>query len=330
MPQRQRYPFPRNHGHRAPVRNFVSTGQAYESGSQRPRWRGWNAPEQSANSGLLYELRTIRNRSRRAVANDGYGKGTIDRLVTNIIGTGVKPLSQAEDEPLRKQIHKTFERWTDESDADGVLDFYGQQGLSVREWMEAGECFIRRRPRLPADGLSVPLQLQIIEPEQLALDYDTIAVTGNRIRGGVEFDAIGRRVAYYFYPERPDIEFFSSGIYRRVTADNIIPMYDVLRAGQIRGVPVLTAALVRMWELEKFDDATLLRQQIGNMFAGFVSGAASTLETLIRSPACRSMTKRTTRSRLFRSTRRRCMNWRLVRRSRSRTRRRRRKHIPTS
>jgi capsid protein len=43
--------------------------------------------------------------------------------------------------------------------------------------------------------------------------------------------------------------------------------------------PVLTAALVRMWELDKFDDATLLRQQIGNLFAGFVSGAASTMDS---------------------------------------------------
>jgi lambda family phage portal protein len=275
MAERQRYPFRRTHGHRVgAVKNFVNTGQAFDAGSQRPRTKGWSAPESTANSALLYELRTIRNRSRRAVANDGYAKGTIDRLVTNIIGTGVKPLSQAKTPELQKAIHALFDRWTDESDADGLLDFYGQQALAVREWLDAGECYIRRRPRLPQDKLSVPLQLQIIEPEQLAIEYDTIAANGNRIRGGVEFDGLGRRVAYYFYPERPDLEFFNnSAFYHRVAADNIIPMFDPLRAGQIRGIPVLTAALVRFYELDKFDDATLLRQQIGNLFAGFVTGS---------------------------------------------------------
>jgi lambda family phage portal protein len=274
MAERQHYPFRRTHGQRATkVSNFVDTGQSFEAGSQRPRTKGWTPPQTTANSALLYELRTIRNRSRRAVANDGYAKGTVDRLVTNIVGTGIKPLSQARNPEFRKLIHALFERWTDESDADGLMDFYGQQALAVREWLEAGECFVRRRPRLPQDKMSVPLQLQIIEPEQLAIEYDTIAANGNRIRGGVEFDAIGRRVAYYFYPERPDLEFFNNAIYHRVSADNIIPMFDPLRAGQIRGVPGLTAALVRFWELEKFDDATLLRQQVGNLFAGFVKGA---------------------------------------------------------
>ncbi len=273
MRERQRYPFPRVHGRSdRVVRNFVDTGQAYDSGSNRPRTRGWTPPQNTANSALLYELPLIRNRSRRAVANDGYAKGTIDRLVTNIIGTGIKPLSQAMDPEFRKQVHALFNRWTDESDADGLLYFYGQQALAVREWMDAGEVFIRRRPRLPQDKLSVPLQLQIIEPEQLALTYDTLAANGNRIRGGIEFDAIGRRVAYYFYPERPDLDFYNSAVYRRVQASDIIPMFDPLRAGQIRGVPALTPALVRFWELDKFDDATLLRQQIANLFAGFVHG----------------------------------------------------------
>jgi capsid protein len=31
------------------------------------------------------------------------------------------------------------------SDADGVLNFYGQQTLRVRSWLDGGEVFIRRR-----------------------------------------------------------------------------------------------------------------------------------------------------------------------------------------
>jgi capsid protein len=177
----------------------------------------------------------------------------------------------------------------------------------------------------------VPLQLQIIEPEQLAIEYDTIAANGNRIRGGVEFDAIGRRVAYYFYPERPDLEFFNNNaFYHRVTADNIIPMFDPLRAGQIRGVPVLTAALVRFWELEKFDDATLLRQQIGNLFAGFVKGNPTQSMDAHPLTGLPVGDKTMTRSLSSRSSLPRCRNSDRAKRLSSLIRRRQRKRTRTS
>ncbi len=68
----------------------------------------------------------------------------------------------------------------------------------------AGEVFIRFRPRRPEDGLSVPLQPQLIESEQLPLSYGAVtAENGNEIRHGIEFNAIGRRVAYHFLKRRP-------------------------------------------------------------------------------------------------------------------------------
>lgn len=254
------------------VLNVIEPRQVspYEAAGHTRRTLDWNPPEQTANSGLIYGLSVQRSRSRHAARNDGYAKGTIDRLVTNIVGTGIKPLSQAPDPNVRAQIHELFERWTDESDADGLLDFYGLQSLVAREWLEGGECFIRRRPRLASDGLSVPLQLQVIEPEQLPTLYNTNLSNGNRVRGGIEFDPIGRRVAYWFYAERPDLDILNVGVWRRVPADQIAHVFDPLRAGQNRGVPLLSPALLRFLSIDKIDDATITREYIANLFAGFV------------------------------------------------------------
>lgn len=231
---------------------------------------GWRAPTASPNQALLANLATLRDRSRAAVRNDGYAKGVIDKLVTNIIGTGISPLSQASDFAFRKQVQTLWLRWTDESDADGVLDWYGQQRLAVRSWLESGEVFIRFRPRLPSDGLSVPLQLQVIEPELCPHTYTT-TLNGARIRAGIEFDAIGRRVAYWFHPSRPDLDDFIPSQLRRVPAESVIHLFDPLRPGQLRGGPHLTPALITLYELDKFDDATLLKQQLANLFVGFVT-----------------------------------------------------------
>jgi capsid protein len=165
---------------------------AYEAGSQSRRAFGWQAPSASPNVAVLSTLASLRDRSRTATRNNGYAKGAIDKLVTNIIGTGIKPMSQAVDKSLRKQIDALWLKWTDESDADGLLDFYGQQAQAVRGFLEAGDEYIRLRARLPQDGLTVPLQLQVLEPELCPYTYNLVLGT-NRVRAGIEFDQIGRR-----------------------------------------------------------------------------------------------------------------------------------------
>lgn len=248
-----------------------SPGALYQGGSQARRLLGWRAPTTSANQAIQSNIVTLRDRSRAATRNDGYAKSVIDKLVSNLIGTGIKPLSQVSDAGLRDQIHALFLRWTDESDADGILDFYGQQAQAVRGWKEAGECFVRLRPRLASDGLSVPLQLQIVEPELCPVHHNTTLANGNRVRMGIELNAVGRRLAYWFHPSRPtEFEDFDSSQLVRVPASAIIHLYDPLRAGQLRGVPTLTPALIRLFELDKFDDATLLRQQLQNMVVWFL------------------------------------------------------------
>lgn len=250
----------------------------YEAGSISRRTMGWHAPTMSPNAAVLGSLYTLRDRSRQAVRNDGFAKAAIDKLVSNEVGTGLKPLSKAIDAQFRRDVMALFEAWTDESDADGRLDFYGQQSQAVRAWHEGGEVFVRLRPRLPSDGLSVPLQIQVLEPELCPHDYN-VGTSTKRIRAGTEFDAVGRPIAYYFHPSRPELDDWDANQLRRVPAELVIHMFDPTRPGQIRGVPELTQSLVRFHELDKFDDATLLRQQLANLFVAFLRRQAGLGET---------------------------------------------------
>ncbi|MDP3720774.1 MAG: phage portal protein [Acidobacteriota bacterium] len=250
---------------------------AFEAAGTGRRALGWVAPDVSPNASVLWNLSTLRNRSRQATRNDGFAKSPIDKLVSNVVGTGIKPLSRAADTSLRAQIQELFEQWTDESDADGVLDYYGQQTQATRGWFEGGEAFVRLRPRFLEDGLTVPLQLQILEPEMCPHQHTTYTANGNRIKAGIEFDRIGRRVAYWFHPSRPgDLDDFDRGSLRRVPEHEVIHLFDPLRPGQLRGLPVLTPALTRLFDANKFDDATLLRQQLANMFVAFVTNKDAT------------------------------------------------------
>lgn len=255
----------------------ASTPPFRSASSGTKRTAGWWAPTLGPNDSTLSSLSLLRDRSRAAVRNDGYAAGIIEHLVSNIVGTGLKPQCLAEDRDFRKKLQALWTLWTDTSDADGTLDWYGQQSQAVRCWLEAGEVFIRRRERRPEDGLVVPLQLQVLEPEMCPHDYSGInPKTGNRIRAGIEFDRLGRRAAYYFYASRPgDMQDWNAGDLRRIPAESVLHLFKPRRPGQMRGIPHLTPALLRLRELEQFDDAVLVRHKLANLFVAFLKPAAA-------------------------------------------------------
>lgn len=256
------------------AKNSVTTDNpvppTYEAAGTGRRTRGWFPPEVSPNNAILWNLTTLRNRSRAACRNNGLAKGAVDTLVSNLVGDGIVPLSKAPG-GIAEQVQALWERSLAELDADGLLNAYGQQQLAVRTWVEAGEAFGRGRDRLAEDGLAVPFQVQVLEPELCPHSLDFFGDPGtSKIRGGIEFSPIGRRTAYYFHPSRPELDDFDRSQVRRVPADVVAHLYSPNRPGQLRGVPWLTQALVRLNELDKMDDTVLLRSQLANLFVGFI------------------------------------------------------------
>lgn len=260
----------------ARIYNAATDRGPYDGAAQTRRASTWRAPTTNPNQFIDSSLTLLRDRSRRAVRNDGWATAISGKLVANIIGTGIVPLPQVDDPELKARIKALWTSWTDESDADGKLDFYGQQTQACRAWFEGGEVFVRFRHRRIEDGLTVPLQIQLLEPELCPHTYNAQLPSGNRVRAGIEFDQIGRIVAYHFYAQRPGfIDEVDTTTLRRVPASMVSHIMDPLRPGQIRGLPLLSPVLVRLWEMEKTDDATLLRVQIATLFAGFIKSEES-------------------------------------------------------
>jgi lambda family phage portal protein len=261
----------------APARPAVRN--SFDSATTGRRGKAWMAPTVGPNAATLPNLSTLRARSRHAYRNDPYGGGAIDIRVEQLVGTGIAPRSVAADAAFRERVQRAWDRWIEQCDADGRLDFYGLQAQATRCWQEAGEVFIRLRSRLPSDGFAVPLQLQVLEPELCPETYD--ATRGmNTIRAGIERSPIGARVAYWFYRAHPadGTMTLNAGQLVALPAERVIHLYHPLRAGQLRGLPHLHRALLTMRDLDVGDDATLLRWQLGNMFMGWIQRSPAGLD----------------------------------------------------
>lgn len=264
---------------------------SYEGGSSSgSRTRNWQPSASGPNSIAAYQLPTLRRRSNDAVRNDPWAKTAVNKHVVNAIGTGVQPYPQHPDKKVRTILKEWWNDWVLESDADGRQDFYGQQSLAARHIFKDGEALARLRMRRPEDGLSVPLQIQMLAPAHLPAEKNEHLPNGE-IVNGVEFDLIGRRKNYHLWTRHP-----GEGVQgmakvqetRPVPADQIIHAYTILDAGQVRGVPELSTVLMRLKSLDNFDDAVLFRQEVSNLFAGFVtkqSPSAQGLDPVTGQPA---------------------------------------------
>lgn len=251
----------------------MRAGADYEAAANTRRTTGWSPATSDINTLVFRSADTLRSRSRDMVRRNPWATNALDAFVGNCIGTGIKPQSLHPEAGIKEQVQSLWLRWTDEADATGLTDLYGLQALACRSVMEAGECFIRLRPRLPKDGLSVPLQLQLLEAEHLPTNETRKLENGNYVRAGIEFNGIGKRVAYHLYREHPGdaLNPVASTELVRVPAESVLHLFRPVRPGQLRGQPWLTQVLVKLYELDQYDDAELVRKKTAAMFAGFVT-----------------------------------------------------------
>ena len=236
----------------------------YEGASTKRRMAGKGTTVTGPNAPIERHLPTLVARSHNAIRNNAYATKAKEAYIANLVGTGIKP--QWGDE----RIQAMWDRWVEECDADGVDNFYGMQSLAAGAQFESGEALGRIRYRRTSDGLSVPMQLQVIESEHLDPAFSR-AFGGRMIKMGIEFDGIGQRTAYHLWRFHPH-ERLTSEINTRVPvpADSVIHMYRRGRPGQLRGTPELTSVIIRLYEIDEMQDATLARQKLAQLFGAFV------------------------------------------------------------
>ena len=248
--------------------------RGYEGAGVGRRTEGWRTPGTGANSEVAVALPRLRDRSRDLVRNNPHAAKAVQALVSNLVGTGIVARARSGDPERNEAADALWSRFVRQCDADGRTDFSGLQALVARTMVESGECLVRLRPRRSDDGLVVPLQLQVLEADHLDGTRSADLPGGGFIQQGIEFDALGRRVAYWLYPLHPgEVTSFRRGSLRsrRIPASFVAHIFEKLRPGQERGVPWCAPAILKLRDLDEYDDAELIRKKIEACFAAFVT-----------------------------------------------------------
>jgi lambda family phage portal protein len=254
------------------ARAAASALMRYDAAAVTDRTRSLRAMPTDADAAAAQRAR-LAMIARDMVRNTPFATRAQSVICNNVVGDGIIPKVHARSKAVRSDMLAVIEQHFDTTDIDaaGKLNLYGLQRLAMNTVIDAGEVLIRRRFRSARDGLALPFQLEVLEPDYLDSSRDQMKTGGGLIRGGIEYDAIGRCTGYWLHRDHPG----SLGVMRAwyesrfVPADEMIHLYRPDRPGQRRGVSWFAPVALQLQDMADYQEAQLLRQKIAACFAAF-------------------------------------------------------------
>lgn len=217
----------------------------------------WLPQNISGNSAIGQSWAMLNARVRDMARNDPLWTKVISQLQSLVIADGLKTFAAAVDgsgeaiDDYNDESDTWFERWAeDEADADGEKSLWEMQQLSFREMAEVGASLWLRVLKRDRDRVS-PLSFKLLEIEQLARDYDTMAAmnsgnlpNGHRVQNGIEYDTANKKVAYWLYIDHPyDTTVSFNAVAKRVPAYRVIHNYLPSRISDTTGISWFAAMM---------------------------------------------------------------------------------------
>ncbi len=132
-----------------------------------------------------------------------------------------------------------------------------------------------------SDASAVPLHIDLLDRDQVPLDLHRDIGGAARLRAGIEFNGAGQRAAYWVMRDRPGDPLTSLRPEPlRLPAPDCLHLFKPLAAGQLRGITWLAPVLLRLHELDQFEDAALVKAKIAALFTGFITDPDGTASDL--------------------------------------------------
>ncbi len=264
------------------ILNYIET---YQGGSKSRRSLSeWQTSSGDADTDILTDLSTLRERSRDLIRNNSIACGATNTKVTHIVGTGLVLKSRIESETLglTEEQADQWERKTEQEwklfckycDITNSLNFSEIQALAMRSTLENGDVFILT-PEKASSKTPYKLKLQMVEADRVC-NEDNISDT-ETLAGGIQKNKYGKPEFYHILESHPGNLAAIDQKWTKVKAfgaktnrQNVIHLYHKLRIGQSRGVPDLAPVIETIKQLGRYKDAEVDAAVVSAFFTVFI------------------------------------------------------------
>lgn len=266
---------PRRAAQRYAARIAISNlRRSYDGASRGRGTQGWSTTGSSADAEISAVGGVLRERMRDLVRNDPLAAQAVQVLVNNIVGPGIRPRAKTGNKRIDKKVNALWQAFARTCDWHGQTDFHGLTALAVREMIEGGEALALQRFQPRGNGRDVPLKIELREGDHLDDGRISYGAQGPRVTQGIEYDASGRRVAYWMFPDHPGgigNAFSKRFTSERVAVDHVAHLFERQRV-QNRGVPWGVAAMRALRDFGDWHRSELVRKKTEAALVGIVLG----------------------------------------------------------
>ena len=239
-------------------------------------WWDWVASPISADSEMFNDFLRLRARAREMRRNHPLIRKYLKLLATNVIGpNGFKLRARVKNNDgelnsaINKKIESAWFKWSKNCFVDGQHTLTSGSQSLIQSLATDGEFCVRKIRNFK--GNLFRFALQVIDPDLLDHTFFRAPNRGeNEIRLGVEIDAYGRPVAYWFWDRHPtDLINISARKRIRVPADEIIHFFRPERSMQSRGTTWFNSVMMPAKMLDGYVEAEVVAARIGSSKMGF-------------------------------------------------------------
>ena len=260
--------------------------EAADKGRRGKAFRG--VKPTGPNAEISQALQVLRSRSRHMVRNNGWAKRAVDAVTRHTVGEGIRPAPLG-SKAVNQKIKLIWKNWAETTQCDfyGKNNLYGLQELAMRSLVEGGDMIVVLRKHIPVNDNDLPIKLQLCEGD--LIDHTRNGVNEKGVaRLGVQFSASGEHIGYWLWNAHPgDLSNFAQSGYPSGSTnyltnfgqseyhdkENILHVFEVLRIGQVRGLPFGVASFMKMSDFSDYEDAQLEKQKVAACMAAFVVGS---------------------------------------------------------
>jgi len=259
---------------------------SYAGGSKKSRsMKEWNPFGNDADSDILTDLPTLRQRSRDLCRNNPLAGGAIKTKVTNVVGTGLRLQSRIDRDALgfsddqadawEAIAERNWRLFWDSKECDICRTLTGADitRMVYQQAKENGDVFVLL-PRIKRKNVLYDLHIQIVEADRVC-NKNSAADTAT-MAGGILKDEYGAPVEYHILKNHPGsiapiMEWEIRPAFGENTGlINVIHLFQPTRPGQSRGVPDLAAVIEPLKQLGRYTDAEIMAAVISGMFTVFI------------------------------------------------------------
>lgn len=180
-------------------------------GSRSGRAGGWKPSKYYDRRNLRtsgYDIQYLRGEARRLAWDNPHIRQASRILVDWSVGTGFNIAPKPAKKGTAKVLEPIWKRWfveSNECDIMGETNFHGLTRLLRKMCVDQGEGIVRLSVRPMSEGLVVPLQIQLLEPDFFYNGPRPADIAKDNIYdNGKEFTPDGKWVAAWLLPTHPE------------------------------------------------------------------------------------------------------------------------------